>query len=238
MTFFDNKVLKIVLSILFGGLVMGLYLFLATHSTYTYRGLYYACIVLSFIFAFIFVRRNSKQISLTAALLFACCADYFLILNFVVSRSTTDQVFGMLAFCGLQICFAIYTWFLIKSLQWRIGMVIIRAAVSCLVAIILPLLHLGLLEILSVVYFFNFFITIIIVACHAKSEWLTLVGMISFFICDIIIGLTNGGGAILGINTVWLASGDYAFFFYVPGIFLIALSSVWANKKSGLTPLR
>jgi len=94
-----------------------------------------------------------------------------------------------------------------------------------------------LLEILSVVYIANFLITVIVTACHAKTQWLTLSGMISFFICDIIIGLTNGGGAILGINTTWLASGDYAFFFYVPGIFLIALSSVWANK-SGLTPLR
>jgi len=237
MTFFDNKVLKIVLSVLFSGIIFCFYIFLATSSTYTYRGLYYACIVLSFIFAFIFMRRNPKQMTLTAALLFACCADYFLILNFVVSHSPTDQIFGMLAFCGLQICLAIYTWFLVQQFNWRLTILIIRVVITTLVAIVFPCLQLGLLEILSVVYIANFLITVIVTACHAKTQWLTLSGMISFFICDIIIGLTNGGGAILGINTTWLASGDYAFFFYVPGIFLIALSSVWANK-SGLTPLR
>lgn len=229
---FKNKIFKTVMSIVFGGIILFLYIFLTTHSTTTYRHLYYACIVLSFLLALLFLRPTLKNICLTAALFFACCADYCLILNFSVTNMPSDQIYGMLAFCALQVCFAVYTWFLLQRQSLRIAMLTARLLASLCVIIILPLIGLGLLEILSVIYILNFLITIVVTSCQARTEWLTLIGMISFFICDIFVGLNNGGSAILGLkNVAWLTAHDYSFYFYVPGIFIIALSSVWGNKK-------
>ncbi len=231
MTFFKNKLAKLILTTLFGIAVFSCYLYLAVNGTGTYPALYYACIVLSTILSLLYAG-SLRQILLTCALFCACVADYFLILNYSVTHQPHDQIYGMFAFCALQIFFAIYTYLLHQSVQIKITMFGVRIIITLLLTIIMPLLNLGLLEILSAVYIVNFLITIIILISKFQTEWLTLIGMVLFFICDIIVGLTNGGSTLLGItNLQWLSAHDYAFFFYVPGIFIITLSTVWFQRK-------
>ena len=117
----------------------------------------------------------------------------------------------------------------------------LRLGLTCLMP---PLAYLVLgagidaLAILSVIYFANLFCNIIFSKVKMKGTLLLLIGLISFALCDIMVGLSTLCDLYLtvdpssflyklthtGINLVWL--------FYVPSQTLIALHCVKETKST------
>ena len=225
MKYFQKPVFKLDMTVVIASAVASLYYTLLTRGTAGYAPLYYLCVLLSFMLSLVFVHSQKKE--LTIALFCACVADYFLILHDNAHHNPSDQMCGMVAFCILQVFFAIYANKLVKRQCWKTTILNMRLTTSLLITTTLPIFHFGLLEILALVYIVNFFITIIILSFHAKTQWLTLIGMILFFICDVFVGLSNFGT---------LTAYDLSFVFYVPGIFIIAISTVWTGAP--LTKLK
>ena len=234
MTLFDKYIPKIIISSILAITVCTLYLIQAVNVIQA--SLYYTCVMLCFVLTLCFVKLTPTKLPITVALFCACVADYFLILNYSVTHHPQDQIYGMLAFCALQCCFTVYTYFIIKNPKLKIAMLITRVTVTLCIICVMPILQFGLLEILCAVYIVNFFITLLIVATQIKTRWLMFIGLLLFFICDIFVGLSNGGAALFHLqNVAWLTAHNYSFYFYVPGLLLIALSSVWSEKLHNLT---
>ena len=240
MKLLENKIFKIAVSCVFAAAVLIIYLIYCIEGNLFHGGLAYSCIALSFVFSLLFVRLTAKKVFVTCALAVNCVADYFLIISYHLSYSKTDQLLGVIFFCIVQLIYAVYTYFIIKRMSLKIVMLASRGLLSALVAILLPVvLKLGALEVLSVIYILNSFISLVVFAVNMKTEWLTFIGFLFFFICDIFVGLTNGAAPYFGISgeALQLLSGhNYSIIFYIPGIFLISLSAVWEVAK-GRIPL-
>ena len=228
-----NRNLKIIMTVIFSVLLFGLYFFLAIHGSGNYRGLYYACVLLCLFWALLLIQPHRKKICLILALACAAGADYFLILRYSVSHHPTDQLWGMVVFCFLQFCLAVYTWFTTQNRKYKIITVSIRAGITLLSIMILPCLQLNLVAVLAVIYFSNLLITVVVLACQIKAQALMLVAMICLLICDFFIGMNNGGSEFFQLqNTTWLTAYDFSFIFYIPSLYLLALASVWTRPIS------
>ncbi len=226
---------KIIMSVLFAGIIFGAYFYVifgTIPEPLKVEYLKYGCVCACFLFALIFLRKSMKQLWVTLALAVAVVADYFLILF----PSEQNRFIGLCVFCGMQVVLALYTLSLSKSIGAKVVNLAIRVALCLVAYFVLPLyFELGLLQMLSVMYIINFFFTIICLLCHIKTEWLMLIGALLFFACDIFVGLTCGAAEIFGIAGTpfmqFLSTYDMIFYCYIPGLFLIALSSVWKKGK-------
>lgn len=197
------------------------------NSTYFYFG----SVALCFVFSLLFMKMQAKKVLVTLALAVTVVADYFLILF----PNEQNRLIGLCVFCAVQLVYAIYTLVLNKSIGARVVNIALRVALCAIAAYVAPLyFELGTIELLTVMYIINFLITILYLLIHIKTEALMLLGMLLFFVCDIIIGLTNGAAEIFGITGDFLTfiyTYDIAFYCYLPGLFLIAMSSVWRKKE-------
>ena len=209
---------------------MFLYVCIRGSANDPYNALSYASIGASFLLSLIFVRKSPKKILITLALGINVVADYFLVLM----PSEQNRLIGVCIFLGVQFAYFLYTMFLVKGIGLKIVWIAIRVALCLLAGFLVPLwLKLDTLEMISLIYIVNSFVTLATIAFHLRFEWLTFVGYFLFFACDIFVGLTYGAG-LLGITGTFLnilLNYDIAFFLYVPGIFIIALSSVWEFKN-------
>ena len=235
MKLLKSKIFKIVISCIVAAAVLTLYLFYCIDGNWNHEWFGYSCILLYFAFSLLFVRLTAKKVSFTCALAVNCVADYFLIISYHINYRRIDQLLGVIFFCIVQAVYAVYTYFIIERKSLKIAMVASRGALIVLAAILLPtLLKLGALETLSVIYILNSLVSLIVFACRIKTEWLTFIGFLFFFICDIFVGLSNGAAPYLGMSeeaVALISAHNYEMFFYLPGIFLIALSSVWEFEK-------
>lgn len=229
-------IFKVFMTILFAALVFGAYFLIifweipadiGLKQSYLYYGIVCAC----FLFSLLFIRKDAKKILLTLALAVHVAADYFLILM----PSEKNTFIGLCVFCGAQFVYFVYTLFVNKSIGMRILNIATRVALCLVAYFVLPLYFtLGTLELIAVMYIINALITLLTFLFYIKSQWLLFIGFLLFFACDIFVGLTSGGAVILGITGKFLeilATYPLAFYCYVPGIFLIASSSVWERKK-------
>ena len=208
---------------------MYLYVCISKHDPY--NALSFACVGAAFILSLIFINKSPKKILITIALGVNVIADYFLVLM----PSEENKLIGLCIFLVVQFAYFIYTVFLPKNPGVKVTWIAIRALLCLLVGLIVPrFITLGTIEMLGLIYIVNSFVTLVNLLCYIKFEWLTFIGFLLFFICDIFVGLTNGGADLIGITGKFLElfyQYDFAFFFYIPGIFTIALSSVWEIKN-------
>ena len=234
MNLLKNNIFKIVLSCFFASAFLALYLPFCIKGNLFRGWLAYSCILLSFVFSLVFVRLTAKKVLVTCALAVNCVADYFLILHL----NKTNQLIGVIVFCVVQFVYAIYTFVIIKRTCLKIAMIVSRVVLSALAAILVPLLVKGgALETLSVIYITNALVTLVVFVFKFKNEWLTFVGFLLYFVCDVLIGLSNGAAKYFGITEKMLkliTAHNYAMYLYLPGIFLIALSSVWEFSKGSI----
>ncbi len=225
---------KLIVTILFAGIIFAAYFYVIFgESKAPLKDSYfsYACVCGCFVFSLLFLR-SAKQFWVTLALAATVVADYFLILF----PSEQNRLIGTCVFCGVQLVYAIYTLLLCKSIGVKVINIAIRVALCLVAYFVVPLyFEIGLLETIALMYIINFAVSLLFMLFHIKTEWLMLLGYLLFFACDIFVGLTNGGGQILGISydfLYFISSHDIAFYCYIPGLFLIALSSVWRKKKN------
>lgn len=228
-------VFKILMTLLFAIIIFGAYFYVIfgqINEPLKDSYFKYGCVCACFLFSLLFLRKNIKQFWVTLALAIAVVADYFLILF----PSEQNQFIGVCVFCAMQLVLVLYTLSLSKSIGAKVVNLAFRVALCLVAYFVLPLyFELGLLEMISVLYIINFFFTIVCLLFHIKTEAVMLIGALLFFACDIFVGLTSGAADILGIAgsafMEFLSNYDMIFYCYIPGLFLIALSSVWRKGK-------
>lgn len=237
----NNKIsaFKIIMSIMFAILVFGAYFYFIFGnfplkiSKFEVEPQYlsFACICICFLFSLMFIRKSPKKILITLALAANVAADYFLVLFPLPENKLT----GVCIFCGVQFFYLIYTLVLNRGRGTRIVNIATRVALCLLIYFILPnYIVLSTLELVSLMYIANFFVSLLVFLLHIKTEKLLFLGFLLFFACDIFVGLTNGGASFIPMNAAFLNfifSYDIAFYCYIPGVFFVALSSMWAKKK-------
>ncbi len=229
------NILKILATILFAVAIFGAYFYVIFKGDFSTPYLSYGCIGACFVFAFLFIGKSLKKCFLCLALATNVVADYFLVLM----PSQENKLIGLCVFCGVQFFYFLYTLVLAKGNGTRVINIALRVALCLLAYFLLPKYFvLSTLEMISVMYILNSFVTLLILLIHLKTEWLTFIGFLLFFICDVFVGLTNGGVEVLGITGAFVEfifKYNIVFYTYIPGIFLIATSSVWSkngeNKK-------
>ena len=193
------------------------------------RALSFSCVVLCFIFTLLFVQKD-KNIFISIGLFFNCIADIFLVLNY----DESNFLAGVSIFLFAQLCYAIYTIMLNKSKTAKIVNIVLRSIVIVAIGIIGYIFGLTLYEIFSIIYITNFVLSCIYTFIYFKTELFYAIGSLLYIVCDIIVGITNGGAKILGLSGSFidfLYSFDMAFVFYIPGVFVIALQVFYASFK-------
>ncbi|MBP3431382.1 MAG: hypothetical protein J6K39_00805 [Clostridia bacterium] len=220
---------KVFATVLFAAAVFGMFGYICFVGDLEGQKLTFSCIVVSFLFSLVFVKFTAKKLFITLALAFHVVADCFLMLL----ASEENRLMGLAFFCVAQFFYLLFTLGLTKSKGIRIVNVAIRVVLCLLAYFIIPQYFpdLGVLEMTSVMYIINSFVTLLSLLICIKTQWLTFFGYLLFFACDIFLGLTMGMG-ILGITGSFadlLLSYPFSTYFYVPGVFLIAASSVWAK---------
>lgn len=231
------NIFKTIMTILFGLIVFGGYfciIFDAFAEKIPTNYIYFACVCACFLLSLLFVKVKNRSLIVTIALAVTVVADYFLVLN--LSGAEENRLIGLCVFCGVQLLYAIYTLTLNRSIGARVINLALRVAVCMIAYFVIPLyFEVGTIELLSIMYIANFVISIFYLLVHIKSQLLMLIGYLLFFVCDVFIGLTNGGAGLLGVSAEFLnfiMTYDIAFYCYIPGLFIIALSTVWKKEKS------
>lgn len=186
-------------------------------------------IVLCFLFALAHIRAGNRFI--IAALGFTVCADFFLVVC-----SPIQQLYGMICFLCAQ---SLYAFWLHRTYRgkWavylRFGLTAIAAAVTFLV--------LGKktdpLAVISVCYYANLILNILLSCLHFTRIPMAAVGFILFFLCDTVVGLNAAGAGYLPISEnsalhqILNPGFNLAWLFYLPSQVLLALSSANPRKE-------
>ena len=235
----ENKVsvFKVILTILFAATIFAGY-FYVIFGKFTAdmkiqpNHISYALVGACFVFSLLFTRLSVKKIFITLALAINVAADYFLIL----APSDENKLIGLCIFCGVQFMYFLYTLYLNKSIGLKVFNMGLRAGLCLLAYFLVPnYFTVGTLEIVAMMYIINFAVSLVFFLFYIKTEWLLFLGFLLLFIRNIFVGLTNGGMDILGITGAvvdFLKTYDIAFYSYIPGLFFIASSSVWAKETS------
>lgn len=231
-----TSVFKIIATIVFAVLVFASFFYyifgnFGEESNIKPQYLVYACVGLCFLFSLIFVKLNFKKIVISLALASAVVADYFLVLN----PSEENKLIGTCIFCVFQFLLMVYTLRLNGSVGTRIVNLAVRVALCLIAYFVLPsYVELGTLELIAVMYALNFLVSLVVLLFNIKTEWLLFLGCLLVFLCDIVIGLKNGGFVLLNLSgsfVDFLNSRAIEIYLYIPGLFLIATSSVFAKNK-------
>ena len=223
---------QIVMTILFAALFLGGMLWVFFKGDFEKPYITFALTGVSFLLSLFFIGKSAKRILIPIALACAVAADYFLVFS---ELTATNQLIGICLFCGTQAALMIYTLFLNKSNGRRVINIATRVALCLIAYFVLPLYFpIGTLEIIAVMYVINFVVTLGVVALHIKREWLLFIGLLLYLICDIALGLSMGALLLgLGKDVVAILNMlNLTFWAYYPGLFFIALSSVFANKRN------
>lgn len=228
--------LKAFVSVVVAILVFGAFAYILLKEDVSVGGaqniLYFAIVGLCFVFSVLFMRFTAKKIFISLALACHVVADYFLILN---PAFKNGQLIGLCVFCGAQFFYFLFTLSLCKGTGFKIFNISLRVALCLMAYFIIPKYFvLGTLETIAVMYFINSVVTLFFLLFNLKTQWLLFLGLLLFVACDIFVGLTHGGIEIFQITGKFLEilqNYNLSFYFYVPSLYLIALSSVWAKAS-------
>lgn len=228
-------IFKIISTIMFAVIVFGLPFILIKYGNLQIDSniIGFGCTTCAcFLFSLIFIRKDSKKLLITLALAINVVADSFL--TFMPFEKY--ELIAICVFCGMQFVYFVYTLFLNKGTGTRIVNIAVRVAL-CLTAYFVLRIYVPLttLDIIYIMYILNSFITLLVFLVHLKTDWLTFIGFLFFFIYDVFSWLLTGGIALFGLTGSFVDFlNQYAWVLvycnYI-GMFIISASSVWAKKK-------
>ena len=208
------------------------YLILTTHGSML--PIYcYSAIILCLLFALANVKCFHPLILF--GLVFTAAADYFLVIC-----TPIQQLYGMLCFVVTQTFYAIslhrgykHKWFL----GLRIGLILCAEAVT--VCVLKD--KLDPLSVVSICYYVNLIVNLIMAFTRFQENKLFALGMILFLLCDTVIGLQVASGAYLPIaegsilHRIIFMDFFLSWFFYLPSQVLITLSGMQKRSKRNET---
>ena len=201
----------------------------------------FSSVVLGFLYS-LFALQNIEGLKERRVWLLLCglattvCADLCLVVLQPIQR-----LWGMVFFCFTQTFYFLYLYGKQEEQHLKRLHLLLRLGLTCLMPSLAYLVlgaGIDALAILSVIYFANLFCNIMFSKVKMKGTLLLFIGLISFALCDIMVGLSTLCDLYLtvdpssflyklthtGINLVWL--------FYVPSQTLIALHCVKEAKST------
>lgn len=196
----------------------------------------FTSVVVAFAFSVLVARPYADSLITVLGLLFTVCADYCLLLIYPEPR-----VIAMIFFNTVQACYFIRILLNSKGRREVIVHVAVRL-LAMLSAVILAFAILGgkpdSVSLISMIYFANLATNIVFAFYHHDRYLLFAIGLLSFALCDIFVGLgvlvndylRLGRDNILwqlthsGVNFIWL--------FYVPSQTLISISAAIKQKTT------
>ena len=208
-----------------------LYYFILTTGGQTLVITSYSAIVLCFLFSLQGIKSNPLMV---AGLACTVGADFCLVIC-----DPIQQLWGMVFFLGAQSLYAI----LLHRRQKNSALLLIRILLTAAI-MIFTIVFLGdkldALAVISVAYYANLFMNIIVAFNQWRQNKLLPIAFVLFILCDTIIGLQVAAGGYLpiaegsvlhdllfsGFNTSWM--------FYLPSQVLIALCCLQKGTKNGI----
>ena len=180
-------------------------------------------IVVAFIGCIILFRKTKVNVITLIALLFTLIADVFLSKLFLLPKGfESNQIISMFAFSVVQIC---YVARLVLEQKNTKGIVIHLVIRAILVAIALVITYLivgnNLLALISLFYFTNLFINVVVAFIQFKKAPVFAIGLLFFALCDLLIGFSLIGGFITIpegsiIHMINSIPGNVCWYFYLP----------------------
>lgn len=227
------KIFKIVASAILSAAVLAMFVYVAVKGDLIKNALSLSCVGACFLLSLIFIRLTAKKILLTCALGVNVAADFFFVFSTMNDQNKMIWV-GLLL--GVQFMFFIYTLSLFKGIGAILANAAFRAVV-CLVCyfIIMHFYPLGVYDTIGLMAICNSFATLLWILFAANREWLTLVGYVVFFTYNVLTWWAAGAANLFGVGASFaesIAQYNLTFYFYIPALLLIALSSVWLQKEN------
>ncbi|MBR6737088.1 MAG: hypothetical protein IKL82_01830 [Clostridia bacterium] len=225
-----NKKLKTITIISFVILITLMWLPLFTTWEPWHQPLSYAILVLTSTFSLFFVKNRKRSLLITIALAFGLVADYFLI---ILQGYQTE---AMCAFSVSQLLFAIVALTFSSTKKGKVIQVVIRVVLTLLGVLVTNIvLKEGALPlyVISVAYYINMLLSMVIAFCHFKKgafQKAFAIGLLLFALCDITVGFDflinifslGPGNIIYDINNLPF---KLSVFFYTPSQVVLSLST-------------
>ena len=184
----------------------------------------FSAIVLCFLFAALYTRKENYLI--TVALAFTVAADFFLVVCVPI-----QQLWGMVFFLAVQIFYAV-SLHLSSRNKIFVFIRILLVLVIEIAAIIVLGDKLNALVVISVCYYANLFMNIMISFRQFSQNRLFPIALVLFILCDTVIGLQVAAGGFLPIaEGSWLhhfivPAFNLPWLFYLPSQVLISLTQM------------
>lgn len=188
----------------------------------------YACVVLACLFMLLFFERNISYYLTQLGLICTVMADLFLVV-----LSPIKQLPAMIFFLVTQICYFLRLYLNEESTKKRRVHLIVRIS-AVLFAIVITIAVLrdktDPLSLVSLFYYANLIVNIIVAFTQLKSQILLAIGLLLFLLCDTLIGLDVMASSYIPVSEGsfihLLLNVDFnlAWIFYVPSQALIGIS--------------
>lgn len=195
----------------------------------------FVCICACFLYSSLFLKFNMKSFLVTIALGGLVASNYFLL--FDNSFVENPQMLSLYILCGVQSVFLFYSLLLCKGNGIRIVNLAVRVAGSLVVCLLLPEYFpeiFTLANAVSIVYMFNFLLTILhLLFFHIKDNWLLVLGLVLLFASEVFSLFSGIWVDIYGISgsfVDFLTNYNLAFYLYIPALFILATSAVFSKK--------
>jgi len=197
----------------------------------------YFGIVLAFLFS-IFGITNKENRFEVIALLLTVLADTFLVLI-----ENQNRLWGMFFFVGVQAFHMLYInqYFDMKSLSGRQIFKFIRIPTSILIVLVAFIVlqeKVDAVSILSVIYFVNFLINLMMAYYCKNKITLFTIGFTLFICCDIFVGMGVLLNSYLLVDTsstlylIFNSSFNFVWMFYLPSQCLLAINLYLSRNKN------
>ncbi|MBE6957865.1 MAG: hypothetical protein E7447_01755 [Ruminococcaceae bacterium] len=207
-----------------------LYYFILTAGGDFLRYSSYVSIIVCFAFALVMGFRKNPLI--VGGLLCTVGADFCLVMC-----QPIQQLWGMVFFLGAQMLYAIHLHKKQSSTPLLIGRLALTAA-GVGIAILVLQDKTDALALVSICYYANLIMNLIVACTQWKSGKLLPIGFALFILCDTVIGLQVASGGYLPIpedsalHNLLFMPFNLSWFFYLPSQVLIALSSLTKGTRN------
>ena len=192
-------------------------------------------IVIAFVFSLLFICDNPKVIITQTALFFTVIADLFLEIV-----SPMIQVVAMIAFSTVQVLHFSRLFLELSTKKWKLANIIIRISIIIIVELTTAIIlkdKFDFLSAISMFYFTNLILNIVLSFFEFKKSPLFAIGLLLFLGCDIFVGLQVANGLYINIPTdsilynIIFAPFNISWLCYLPSQTLISSSVMSINKN-------
>ncbi len=226
-----QKNLKILATVLFACAVLAMFIYVLVAGDLSHNILTFSCVATSVLFALLFNKYKSSKTFILIGLIFNLIACIYLILY----PSDKSYNIGLLLLCVVQVFLFLYTFVVYKGIGIKIINIAIRVALCFMAYFILTdYVALSTMQMVVLLCFINLVVTLLFLLFRIKKDWLLFFGILLLTAAYFFVMLEDGWADVLGFSASFieiLSKYDFAFYFTIPGLFLIATSTAFPYKE-------